>query len=138
MPFCGVKVFSFLPSSLPREGADYQGREDAFSLGKNVLSPNPVSAPMPETPHSNAQYGRLGGGWAVSPVTGSVILHVLVHCCPLAAPTVFQTLDTGRNNTKPNVVTARGLAYQACFCYLAIDLGLPQRRTSKESTCDAR
>ena len=51
-------------------------------------------------------------------------LHVLVHCCPLSAPTVFQTLDTGQNNTKANVVTTHGAYGQvACFCYLVIDLG---------------
>ena len=84
---------------------------------------------MPETPHSNAQYGRLGRRMgSQSRHSQRLFLHVLVHCCPLSAPTVFQTLDTGRNDTKPNVVTASGAYSQAaCFCYLVIDLGASPR-----------
>ena len=90
------KFFSSSPSSLPREGAWLsRGVRMLFTGEKNVLFPNPVSAPMPETPHSNAQYGRLGRRMgSQSRHSQRLFLHVLVHCCPLSAPTVFQTLYT--------------------------------------------
>lgn len=103
MPFCGVKVFLFLSILSAKEGSlIIKGREDAFLLAKKkVFFPNPVSAPMPETPHSNAQYGRLGRRMgSQSHHSQCAFLHMLAHSCPLSAPTVFQTLDTGQNNTK--------------------------------------
>ena len=63
---------------------------------------------MPETLHSNAQYGRLGRRMGsqshqpacVPPRVGALLSPVSTYC--------VQTLDTARSNTKANVVTTRG------------------------------
>lgn len=85
MPFCGVKVFLFLSILSAKRGSlIIKGREDAFSLGKKT-SFSQIQSLLQCQKHRilTPNMAGWGGGWAVSPVTGSVCSST---CWSTAAP----------------------------------------------------